>query len=584
MNYQHSYQYAEAVPLPVYVDSQLMGSPIDGMIDPELKPSSSLWGTPQMQRCLTEGDKSSLFSYAMADHVIPETIAQRDDGMTPLPSSLLQRRDSPSFSHTSTGSSILSPPRESDCYQPHSPPTPSDSTVMSPYISQYDGFGSRSQLYQFTGLADDCVKPIDIYPFQEAPESYTDDYNLKSESPSRGYSLSSDDSLVHMDISNRSKQMEISRPMTPEEFITDIKEEILIPEPAETYPTFESEDEVASSEEVEPLNAKQEDGDDEYRPNQRQKRAKLTASRNVRGRKRRNTSESLPEGKRVKVELNDSAMSRSIIKPLIQGAKSGFYCTKCSKKASFKDDNGLQNHIKKQHTRPFICVFGFAGCNSTFASKNEWKRHCASQHLVLNYWVCQQDPCCRGSGKVATTSIRTRPRLSCSPGNACEPTLPRGTIFNRKDLYTQHLRRMHIPAPFKKQVKQRKPAPEWEERERAHQERAKKTRCELPTHMRCPARGCTARFEGANAWDDRMEHVAKHLEKAVNGLEPPVEFGGEGDFTLTDWATRTDVSIIERDERGRWRLRNPLKPGDSPTTEMVTDDSEEDAEGEEVDE
>ncbi|XXH03549.1 hypothetical protein Hte_009954 [Hypoxylon texense] len=586
MDYQHSYSYTEAVQLPVYMETPLMDPSIDGMIDPELKPSIAPWGPPQMQRYLTDSDKSPLFTYPMADGLLSETISQRDDGVPPLPPSLLHGRDSPSFSHSSSAScSMLSPPRESDCYQAHSPPTPSDSTAMSPYIHQYDTFGAHAQLYhQFTGLADDCVKPIDINPFQETPESYFDDCNPKAEFPSRGYSLSSDDSVTHMDMCNAPEQMEISQPLSPEEIVAEVKEEIHIPEPADTYPPIDSsEDEVASSSEVELPAVKQEDEDDgEYIPGQKQKRTKPTASRHSRNRKRRNSSESLPEAKRIKIEPVDSTIGRPAAKSMIQGTKGSFSCTKCSKKVSFKDDNGLQNHIKKQHTRPFICVFGFAGCTSTFASKNEWKRHCSSQHLVLNYWVCQQDPCCKASSK-SGPPIRNRSKSSC-PQNTWVPTLPRGTIFNRKDLYTQHLRRMHIPATFKKQVKQRKPTPEWETRERAHQDKAKRTRCELPTYMKCPARDCTARFEGPNAWDDRMEHVAKHLEKAVSGAEPPIEFGGENDGTLIEWATRTDVAIIERGERGKWCLRNPLKCNNGVTAGMAMDEGEEDAEGEEIDE
>lgn len=574
----------EAVQLPVCVENPLMESSMDGMIDPELKPSISSWAPPQMQRYLTDSDKSSLFSYPMAESVLSEPISQRDDGVPPFPSSLLQRRDSPSFSHTSTtSSSALSPPGESDYYQAQSPPTPSDSTAMSPYIHQYDSFASRAhaQLCQFTGLADACVKPIDINPFQESPESYFEDCNLRTEFPSRGYSLSSDDSAVHMDMCSGSEPIEISRQMTPEELVVEVKEEIHIPESTESYPAIESEDEVASNEDVELPLVKQEDAeDDEYRPNQKPKRTKSGANRHTRNRKRRSSSVSVPEVKRVKVEPVDSAMARSTVKPMLQGTKGSYSCTKCSKKVFFKDDNGLQNHIKKQHTRPFICVFGFAGCHSTFASKNEWKRHCSSQHLVLNYWVCQQDPCCKASSKSASP-VRNRSRPSC-PQSVCAPSLPRGTIFNRKDLYTQHLRRMHIPATFKKQVKQRKQVPEWEQNEREYQDKAKRTRCDLPTYMRCPARDCTARFEGANAWDDRMEHTAKHLEKAVNGSEPPIEFGGEHDNTLTDWATRADVAIIEK-VKGKWRLRSPLKSNNSvPVSTM--DEGEEDAEGEEVDE
>ncbi|ORY59450.1 uncharacterized protein BCR38DRAFT_351160, partial [Pseudomassariella vexata] len=160
--------------------------------------------------------------------------------------------------------------------------------------------------------------------------------------------------------------------------------------------------------------------------------------------------------------------------------------------------------------------------------------------------------------------------------------LPNGAIFNRKDLYTQHLRRMHIPPHIRKQVKQKKTVSEWEERIRVHQDEARRLRCELPDHMTCPAHGCNTQFDGKAAWDDRMEHVAKHLEKAATGSESPVSFGGDHDSTLTDWAARPEVAIVKRDDRGRWRLNNPLKPEKNVRSSTVLSEDE-DAEGEDVD-
>src|SRR5437667_8026240 len=71
-----------------------------------------------------------------------------------------------------------------------------------------------------------------------------------------------------------------------------------------------------------------------------------------------------------------------------------------------------------QHTRPFLCTFSFAECDQHFGSKNEWKRHVHSQHLQLGYWQCDYDICAERSNS---------------------------NFFNRKDLFTQHLRRMHLP-------------------------------------------------------------------------------------------------------------------------------------------
>ncbi|KAL7622988.1 hypothetical protein AAE478_006667 [Parahypoxylon ruwenzoriense] len=594
MDYQHL-SYSEAMQLPVLMDNSLIDASTEDVIDPILQIDPILkrsaspahfvspWTSPQMQHYLRDNNKSSPIGYPMVEAAIPEAIARRDGVV--YPSGLFQRRDSPSFSHSSsTSSGILSPPREGDYYQIHSPPTPTDTTTMPPFFNHYESTGSRSQLYQFTGLAEDCVKPIDISLFQEMPESYYDDNNSGSGFPLRGYSMPSDDGGACIDVCSKLEQVGLTRPISPERFTPVVKEEIHTPEHGRTYPEFVPEDEILSSEEPEPPNLKNEDEDGEYRPNQKHRRTKASAGRITRNRKRPSIPQPAPEAKRPKIESSGSTtISRSAAKPMIQGPKGTFSCTECPKKVSFKDENGLQNHIKKQHTRPFVCVFGFAGCNSTFASKNEWKRHCSSQHLVLNYWVCQQDQCSKISSKSAASN-RSRSDPPCSQ-NTHAPGLPRGTIFNRKDLYTQHLRRMHTPSDLKKQVKQRKPGPEWEATERDHQLKALRTRCDLPTHMRCPAIGCTAHFDGTNAWDDRMEHVAKHLEKAVSGSEPQIEFGGEHDKTLMDWATRADIAIVEKGETGKWKLRNPLKSNGRLAVGMpIEGDEDEDAEGEEVEE
>lgn len=80
----------------------------------------------------------------------------------------------------------------------------------------------------------------------------------------------------------------------------------------------------------------------------------------------------------------------------------------------------LHQHPKPNH-RPYTCPLTPYGCTSTFATKNEWKRHTISQHIRLGFWRCDLCPD-RGSG----------------PND-----------FNRKDLFTQHLRRMHCGAKGK---------------------------------------------------------------------------------------------------------------------------------------
>jgi hypothetical protein len=195
-------------------------------------------------------------------------------------------------------------------------------------------------------------------------------------------------------------------------------------------------------------------------------------------------------------------------------------CSLCSH-APFKDFSTLRKHIAAAHTRPFPCAFSFAGCTSTFGSKNEWKRHIASQHLCLQYYVCS----------------------SC-PGAAAEG---KGNEFNRKDLFTQHLRRMHAPFAIKKAIAKGndKLQVEWETHVKEMQQSCLVTRRQPPQRSACPRPDCQTVFEGPGSWDEWTEHVGRHMEK------------GEAqrlgvDRLLAKWAL--DEGIIERKEDGEYRL------------------------------
>ncbi|EEY14244.1 conserved hypothetical protein [Verticillium alfalfae VaMs.102] len=163
------------------------------------------------------------------------------------------------------------------------------------------------------------------------------------------------------------------------------------------------------------------------------------------------------------------------------------------------------------------------------------------------------------SGSVTFCTNPSPPSQQASPATDTPSLLPRGAIFNRKDLYTQHVRRMHVPPPIAKALRLRKPTPEWDDRLREMQTEAERRRCELPTHMQCPAAGCDMVFSGANAWDERMEHVAKHLEKASEGREPMLSFGGDEDPTLTNWAASPEVGVVRKTDAGDWELMHPLR-------------------------
>ncbi|CVL00872.1 uncharacterized protein FPRN_08330 [Fusarium proliferatum] len=195
-------------------------------------------------------------------------------------------------------------------------------------------------------------------------------------------------------------------------------------------------------------------------------------------------------------------------------------CNHCSH-APFKDSSSLRKHIAAAHTRPFPCAFSFAGCTSTFGSKNEWKRHIASQHLCLQYYRCSSCPQSTAEGK--------------------------GNEFNRKDLFTQHLRRMHAPFQIKRAIAKgdSKLQSEWDTHVKDMQVSCLVQRRLPPQRSACPKQGCQSVFEGPSSWDEWTEHVGRHMEKGEGG-----RLGVDG--LLAQWAL--DEGIIERKPDGEYRL------------------------------
>ncbi|KUJ15910.1 uncharacterized protein LY89DRAFT_587057 [Mollisia scopiformis] len=215
--------------------------------------------------------------------------------------------------------------------------------------------------------------------------------------------------------------------------------------------------------------------------------------------------------------------SSRVSKPKSSTTNSKITCKSCDA-PPFKDVTQLARHMASTHTRAFICVFSFAGCASTFASKNEWKRHVSSQHLNLTAWICEIG--------------------SCAKVNASKPG---GAEFNRKDLFTQHLRRMHAPHS----VKRKKQVDEnWEKELKELQVSCLKVKRQAPGQLRCPVRECSVTFEGPNCWDERMEHVGKHLERAAAAGETGVDQGR--DVLLINWAVKE--RIVEERVGGGYRL------------------------------
>jgi hypothetical protein len=225
-------------------------------------------------------------------------------------------------------------------------------------------------------------------------------------------------------------------------------------------------------------------------------------------------------------------------------------CKSCDCPA-FRDAYQLSRHIASAHTRPYVCVFSFAGCPATFASKNEWKRHVSSQHLNFTAYVCELGAC-------------GQPNLK-SPGSKG------GAEFNRKDLFTQHLKRMHVPKRKAKTVDDK-----WEKQIKDLQISALKVKRHGPARLRCPMKECAVLFEGANCWDERMEHVGKHLERAAatgeRDIGAVVDQGR--DHYLVDWSVKEHIIELKTTSSGNaYKLcvggHHPIKK-----------DEDEDADGE----
>ncbi|KAI5779988.1 hypothetical protein EDC01DRAFT_280773, partial [Geopyxis carbonaria] len=150
--------------------------------------------------------------------------------------------------------------------------------------------------------------------------------------------------------------------------------------------------------------------------------------------------------------------------------------------------------------RPFQCLFSFAGCNQTFGSKNEWKRHINHIHLQLWFWRCDFPSCAN-----------------------------RKAFFNRKDLFGQHLKRMHGPSPPSSTASTPNPPDDMTE----IQERCKKERRKPPEKSICGF--CKKVFEGAGSWEAHVDHVGEHYTQGMKFKQ------WDQDKGFVDWAYREGI-------------------------------------------
>lgn len=196
--------------------------------------------------------------------------------------------------------------------------------------------------------------------------------------------------------------------------------------------------------------------------------------------------------------------------------------------------------------RHFPCPLAMYGCLSTFSSKNEWMRHHSTQHMKLGFWRCDLCPATTDPNDQETTYFND---------------------FNRKDLFVQHLRRMHA-GPMSQSHRSQKVHAMTEDEIADHQKRCYNVLRESPTRSTCLY--CKEDFVGPNSWKSRMEHIGRHLEKdRKNGNTIGEAATWNVDQNLERWLR--EEGIIARTREGEWKIGDgrPLRPSlsDEDTSE-----------------
>ncbi|CAF9922513.1 MAG: hypothetical protein GOMPHAMPRED_002589 [Gomphillus americanus] len=253
-----------------------------------------------------------------------------------------------------------------------------------------------------------------------------------------------------------------------------------------------------------------EDDDDagsDYTPQSSKKSKSRSALKPTRGKGRRSSIYNLSTSHiRHKTELDQYVAENA--------SQGSIPCPQCEEYVPNK--TALVRHVASAHTRLFTCIFSIYGCTSTFGSKNEWKRHVATKHLRTAYWRCHL-------GRCAPMNPDDQPK-----------------DFNRKDLFMQHIRRMHAPSHARDKKEMNASVDDIAKSCYHH------VRDPPPQSIcgYCCAMGKEEDFSGANAWEYRMEHVGKHLESPGAESKPCVV-----DKVLEDWLIKEGL-IVDNGEGG----------------------------------
>ncbi|QSZ36507.1 hypothetical protein DSL72_006387 [Monilinia vaccinii-corymbosi] len=523
------------------------------MLSPDFNYPQDLPQQP-LQRFITEPPGRALFTTGPAmSHFddLPRTLPRAFEPIGVFPQASRPRMISPSPSHelSSNGSGAQSPGTETDWHNDgyYSSRGQDDYTLPHNHRTASQSFSDvwtqpQTRLLHSAGCP--CVNLSDVQAFAdpqevkfEADEAYTD-MDMRTDYAVQVFEYRGHETASHIahyrDEGLGASIRDAGSPPRAISFQVSHNDSTSIASEAEEDADIDTHAEVdvkleidleslhrdVDNEEEEEGEGEQEEeaSDTEYTPRPSTRNPRKRSSSTI------NQPISPPNAKRHRISKPSSTFSTSL-PPAKSSPKlpaGNLTCKQCFS-TGFKDDATLQRHIASSHTRAYICVFDFAGCSSTFASKNEWKRHVSSQHLNLHAWVCTLGSCGKvplssHSSSMRSSTKRNMERMAIERGYEV-----RGSEFNRKDLFTQHLRRMHAPFDVKRKGKRDS---EWEERVRGLQTSCERVRREAPVRLGCPVRGCEVGsrrggdrhgegvwFEGKGCWDERMEHLGKHLEK-----------------------------------------------------------------------
>lgn len=211
------------------------------------------------------------------------------------------------------------------------------------------------------------------------------------------------------------------------------------------------------------------------------------------------------------------------------------------RRAPKKPSNGTGGHngvnkrrLTQQTTKPsrrsrgtpraFLCPLAPYGCKSAFNAKNEWKRHAMTQHFRMGFWRCDQ----------------------------CTDSPDRPNDFNRKDLFVQHVRRMHPTNTVVPTISDSKKKGRVQGRVATVEAALNKIaeRCYQLTHSApesCCCVFCEETFEGEGAMESRTEHVGKHMEsRRKEGLDPVAVVDWREDGELESWLLRHGMVVRKK--------------------------------------